>query len=111
MAARKRMGADARARAALDSARGTVQARIDGARRQAYHAWDGLETLFQAGVQRALMQIGVPTAEEIRELTRRVAELNESVKALSLRQGKRRRNAKERAAARPARSARRRARA
>jgi hypothetical protein len=32
------------------------------------------------------MQIGVPTAEEVRKLTRRVAELNESVKALSRRQ-------------------------
>jgi hypothetical protein len=34
-------------------------------------------------VQKALQQIGVPSAEEVRLLTRRVAELNASVKALS----------------------------
>jgi hypothetical protein len=31
-----------------------------------------------------LQQIGVPTAEEIRLLTRRVAELNEAVKTLAI---------------------------
>ena len=36
-----------------------------------------------------LLQLGVPTAEEIRALTRRVAELNESVSAIGTRGGAR----------------------
>jgi hypothetical protein len=39
--------------------------------------------LFQSRVQKALRQIGVPNADEVRLLTRRVAELNEAVKKLA----------------------------
>ncbi len=45
--------------------------------------WDNIEALFQSRVQKAMQQLGVPSADEIRLLTRRVAELNENVKALS----------------------------
>ncbi len=83
---RSRSGAGQLVRDAIDTAQGSMQARIDSAMSQANETWDSLETLFQNRVQRALMQIGVPTAEEVRKLTRRVAELNESVKALSRRQ-------------------------
>ena len=49
----------------------------------ASETWDNLEALFQSRVQKALQQIGVPNASEIRLLTKRVAELNDNVKALS----------------------------
>lgn len=71
-------------RDALEAAQDSVQSRLDGAREQAGETWDNLELLFQTRVQRALQQIGVPTADEIRLLTRRVAELNEAVKALTI---------------------------
>ena len=57
--------------------------RFGSAREQATETWDNLEALFQSRVQRALQQIGVPNASEIRLLTKRVAELNDNVKALS----------------------------
>ena len=81
---RSRSGAGRLVREAIDTAQGSMQARIDSAMSQANETWDSLETMFQNRVQRALMQIGVPTAEEVRKLTRRVAELNESVMTLSL---------------------------
>lgn len=71
-------------RDALEAAHGSVQSRLDGAREQAGETWDNLELLFQTRVQRAMQQIGVPTAEEIRLLTRRVGELNEAVKTLTI---------------------------
>ena len=91
---RSRSGAGQLVRDAIDTAQGSMQARIDSAMSQANETWDSLETLFQNRVQRALIQIGVPTAEEVRKLTRRVAELNESVKTLSRKQATSRRRGK-----------------
>jgi poly(hydroxyalkanoate) granule-associated protein len=76
-------------RDAFGTAQETLQSRVGGAREQAQETWDNLETLFQSRVQRAMHQLGVPTAEEIRVLTRRVAELNDSVSALGKRSGAR----------------------
>lgn len=73
-------------RDAFESAQETLQSRVGGARDQAQDTWDNLETLFQSRVQRAMHQLGVPTAEEIRLLTRRVAELNENVKRINARE-------------------------
>jgi poly(hydroxyalkanoate) granule-associated protein len=70
-------------RDAFESAQGSVQSRLGSAREQASETWDNLEALFQSRVQKALQQIGMPNAEEIRLLTKRVAELNDNVKALS----------------------------
>jgi poly(hydroxyalkanoate) granule-associated protein len=69
-------------RDAFESAQETLQSRVGGARNQAQETLDNLETLFQNRVQRAMHQLGVPTAAEIRVLTKRVAELNESVKRI-----------------------------
>jgi poly(hydroxyalkanoate) granule-associated protein len=91
---RSRSGAGRLVREAIDTAHGSMQARIDSAMTQANDTFDSLETMFQNRVQRALMQIGVPTAEEVRKLTRRVAELNESVMALSLKRAVPRRKAR-----------------
>ena len=70
----------------FESAQESVQSRLESARGQATETWDNIETLFQSRVQKALQQIGVPSADEIRLLTRRVAELNDNVKALAARQ-------------------------
>jgi poly(hydroxyalkanoate) granule-associated protein len=72
-------------RDAFESAQDSVQTRIGTAREAASETWDNLEALFQSRVHKALQQLGVPSAEEIRLLTRRVAELNESVTALAAR--------------------------
>ena len=70
----------------FETAQETLQSRVGGARDQAQGTWDNLESLFQTRVQRAMHQLGVPTAEEIRVLTRRVAELNENVKRVNARE-------------------------
>jgi len=67
----------------FETAQESVQSRIGSARDQASETWDNIEALFQSRVQKAMQQLGVPSADEIRLLTRRVAELNENVKALS----------------------------
>jgi len=96
-------------REAIGTAQGSMQAHIDDVVTQANQTWDSLELLFQNRVQQALTRIGVPTADEVRALTRRVAELNDSVKALSRKPaaGARRAARAKRAAARPARRRRR----
>jgi poly(hydroxyalkanoate) granule-associated protein len=73
-------------RGALENAQGSLQSRVGDARGQAQETWDNLEALFQSRVQRAMHQLGVPTAEEIRQLTRRVAELNANVERINARE-------------------------
>ncbi|MDH4165711.1 MAG: phasin family protein [Gammaproteobacteria bacterium] len=81
-----RSTAQRRVRDAFENAQQTLQSRVGGAREQAQETWDNLEALFQSRVQRAMHQLGVPTAEEIRALTRRVSELNDSVSKIVQRQ-------------------------
>lgn len=87
-----RSGAEQVIRDAFESAQDSVQARIGSARDQASETWENLEALFQSRVHKAMQQLGVPSAEEIRLLTRRVAELNASV--LALQAGRARRGGK-----------------
>ncbi len=90
MAARRKKTGSARTiRDVFDSAQDTVQARLGSAREQASETWDNLEALFQSRVQKALRQLGVPSAEEIRRLTERVEELNASVQALTAKPARR----------------------
>jgi poly(hydroxyalkanoate) granule-associated protein len=106
---RSRSGAERLVREAIGTAQGSMQTRIDDVMTQANQTWDSLEVLFQNRVQQALTRIGVPTADEVRALTRRVAELNDSVKTLSRKPaaGARRAARAKRRAARPARRRRR----
>ena len=83
---RSRSNAEQVIRDAFESAQETVQSRVGSAREQATETWDNLEALFQSRVHKAMQQLGVPSGEEIRLLTRRVAELNENVKALAAKQ-------------------------
>ena len=73
-----------RVRDAFETAQETMQSRVGGAREQAQETWVNLEALFQSRVQRAMHQLGVPTGEEVRILTRRVSELNENVRAMNI---------------------------
>jgi poly(hydroxyalkanoate) granule-associated protein len=95
---RSRSNAEQAIRDVFEAAQESVQSHFGSARDQASETWDNLETLFQSRVQKALNQIGVPSAEEVRILTRRVAELNESVQALSARQVRAKRAAGKRGA-------------
>lgn len=85
-----RSNAQRMVRDAFDAAQETLQSRVDGVRGQAQETWDNLESLFQSRVQRAMHDLGVPTANEIRDLTRRVTELNESVQRIDMRERTRR---------------------
>jgi poly(hydroxyalkanoate) granule-associated protein len=106
---RSRSNAEQAIRDVFEAAQESVQTRFGSARDQASETWDNLEALFQSRVQKALNQIGVPSAEEVRVLTRRVAELNESVQALSAQQVRAKRAAAKRASARTPRKRRARA--
>jgi poly(hydroxyalkanoate) granule-associated protein len=81
-----RSNAQQMVRDAFETAQETLQTRVDGVRDQAQETWDNLETLFQSRVQRAMHDLGVPTAAEIRELTRRVTDLNDSVQKINARE-------------------------
>lgn len=70
-------------RQALQGAQQSVNRKVDDVRGQATETWDSLEKIFQTRVQRALHQLGMPTAEEITALTRKVDELTHSVDRLA----------------------------
>ncbi len=68
---------------AFQGAQKTVNKRVDTVKEQASETWDNLEKIFQSRVQRAMHQLGMPTAEEITALTRKVTELSASVERLA----------------------------
>lgn len=74
--------------------RGDVETRVGKVRETAQANWDKLEKVFEQRVARALSRLGVPTSDEINELSKRVAELNKRVAELAKKQ--------EAAAAKPA---------
>ena len=85
---RSRSSAEQMIRDAFEAAQETVQSRVGTARDQASETWDNLETLFQNRVHKAMQQLGVPSGEEIRLLTKRVEELTASVQAMSSRKSR-----------------------
>jgi poly(hydroxyalkanoate) granule-associated protein len=68
---------------AFQGAQKSVNQRVDTVKEQASETWDNLEKIFQTRVQRAMHQLGMPTAEEISALSRRVHELAASVEKLA----------------------------
>lgn len=60
-----------------------VSARVGQVRGQAADALDGLEKVFQTRVHRALTQLGVPSAEEVSALSKRVDTLNANINRLA----------------------------
>lgn len=57
--------------------------RVSKVRGQATDALDGLEKVFQTRVHRALTQLGVPSAEEVQSLSKRVDRLNANIDKLA----------------------------
>jgi poly(hydroxyalkanoate) granule-associated protein len=70
------------ARAAMMEARETVTARADAARVRTLDAVSQLEKVFANRVQNAISKLGVPTARDVRALSRQVAQLQQSVDQL-----------------------------
>ncbi|HEX8755972.1 MAG TPA: phasin family protein [Steroidobacteraceae bacterium] len=60
-----------------------VGARVGQVRGQAVDVLDGLEKVFQTRVHRALTQLGVPSAEEVTALSRRVDTLNDNINKMA----------------------------
>lgn len=85
---KSREGAEQMLRDLLDSTQDTMRTRIDGVREQASETLDNIEAVLQNRIQKAMLQMGVPNADELRLLNRRIAELNETVAELSRRRGK-----------------------
>jgi len=84
---------DAAQKAVMQAFRGaqqTVKGRVDTVKVQAGETWDNLEKIFQVRVQRAMQQLNMPSADEIRALRRRVDELGERVDRLSRTDGAKR---------------------
>ncbi|MCA1778158.1 MAG: phasin family protein [Xanthomonadaceae bacterium] len=86
----KKMAGDA-----VGGVRSDVEGRVDKARESARTNWDKLEKVFEDRVARALSRLGVPTSDEIQELSKRVQELNKRVAELA--------RAQQEVAAKPAR--------
>ena len=63
---------------------GRGRERMDKARSRVEHAVDDVEGRIDERVSAALHRFGVPTRDEIRELTRRVEELNAQIERLNL---------------------------
>jgi poly(hydroxyalkanoate) granule-associated protein len=68
---------------AMKGMRSTIDERIEGVRDRASETWDNIEKIFQSRVQKALRQLGVPTAADISALSRKVNDLTESVDNLA----------------------------
>ncbi|MGH8197175.1 MAG: phasin family protein [Steroidobacteraceae bacterium] len=64
---------------AFQGAQRTVNQRVDTVKEQAGETWDNLEKIFQTRVQRALHQLGMPSAGEMNALQRRIEKLEASV--------------------------------
>ena len=71
-----------RAVGAADEALKSVRAQAQTATADAAGRWDKLEQVFEERVSRALSRLGVLTSREVGDLSRRVEELNESVRSL-----------------------------
>jgi poly(hydroxyalkanoate) granule-associated protein len=95
---------DAAQKAVMQAFRGaqqTVNRRVDTVREQAGETWDNLEKIFQTRVQRALHQLGMPSASEMGALKRRVDELAAAVERLSRTGGAKRSSGLARRRSRP----------
>lgn len=69
----------------LGDAHAKVTARVGQVRGQATDALESLEKIFQTRVHRALTQLGVPGAEEVAALSKRVDALNTNIEKLARR--------------------------
>jgi poly(hydroxyalkanoate) granule-associated protein len=102
-----RKQADKAVRSALAEVQEMVGDRVKSAQAQAGETLDGLEKIFQTRVHQVLNQLGVPSADAIQSLARRVDRLNDTVAQLAKApSGRRRAAAKRRSPAAKSKSAR-----
>lgn len=78
-----RKAADNALKSAIEQVQSTVGPRVKDAQAQANEALDNLEKIFQTRVHRALNRIGVPTADELASLAKRVQALSDGVSKLA----------------------------
>lgn len=90
---------------AVGGVRSDVEGRVEKARKQARTNWDKLEKVFEDRVARALSRLGVPTSDEIQELSKRVQELNARVRELAKAQKATAEKVEKAPAAKPAKAA------
>lgn len=64
----------------VDAVRDAVEERVGTVRERAVDTWDRLEKVFEERVQRALTRLGVPSREDLVELTERVDQLTRAIK-------------------------------
>lgn len=64
----------------VDAVRDAVEERVGTVRERAVDTWDRLEKVFEERVQRALTRLGVPSREDLVELTDRVDQLTRALK-------------------------------
>jgi poly(hydroxyalkanoate) granule-associated protein len=70
------------AKEAVEAAKEAVIARTGEARSRASEVVSSLEKVFEQRVSGAISRLGVPTAKEVRDLSRQVAQLKASVERL-----------------------------
>jgi poly(hydroxyalkanoate) granule-associated protein len=68
---------------AVGDLKGDVESKMGAVRKQAADNWDKLENIFEERVARVLGRLGVPTAEDIDKLSRRVQTLSRRVTELN----------------------------
>jgi poly(hydroxyalkanoate) granule-associated protein len=74
---------DAAVRGVVSSVQSAIMDRADDLREKATDAFEDLEKIFQTRVHRALKQLGVPSAEEIAGLSKRVEALNANIEKMA----------------------------
>ena len=67
----------------VDAVRDAVENRVGVARERATDTWDRLEKVFEERVQRALNRLGVPSREDLSDLTARVNSLTDLLRKQS----------------------------
>ena len=81
--AETRGAAEKAVRGALGEVQQRINARVGQVRGQAADSLASLEKMFQTRVHRALTQLGVPSAEEVEALSKRVDSLNANIDRLA----------------------------
>jgi poly(hydroxyalkanoate) granule-associated protein len=76
-------GLRAKTESAADHALKSVRSQADATMSTAQGKWDKLEQVFEDRVSRSLTRLGVLTSKDVDDLARQVADLNDSVRALT----------------------------
>lgn len=67
----------------VNEVREAVEGTVDQVQKRASASWDKLEKVFEDRVAKALAGLGVPTSDDVKDLTERVAALQDAVEGLT----------------------------